>query len=141
MLKPQAQVIVRRLEEQPQGLGAPAGWLPEIRYHLTATDIPYKPEGYVFSLRPKARFILRKLVVPAVSSTLGSGWDLQIKIGNRTACPRISARTFSEFALRTWPALPETVARGEDIFLTLFLRGEERVTGFECFFVGTEDKS
>ncbi len=135
-----ANVIVQRLEEKPPGDGVPAGWLPEVVYHLKVDSIPYrldKPE-YTISLRPKGDFLLRKL---SVAPECVDDWDLSIKIGRFTVLQRTGGRRFGEDPC--WPSAnePMRVFNKQELFLTLFRRQLSVSKRFECILRGGEESA
>jgi hypothetical protein len=135
-----ANVEVRRFEERAPGLGVPAGWMPEIIYHLTATDIPRKAD---FSVQIGFRepFLLRRLQVKPDDAP---SWDIEVKVGPLTVLEKRPAADLSEdLMLSQWPPFqrPMLVKVGLPVIIKLFAKSDKLASDrFECVFRGAEEK-
>lgn len=136
-----ATVTTRRLEERAPGYGAPAGWLPEVYYHLTAIEIPPKKEDFIILIQFKESFLLRRL---AVKPEDAGNWFLRVFFGQNEVMKKTSALDLSEDReLMQWPPTlhPKIVPLHMQVRLFLTPKDPEKMSDrFECVFRGSTAK-
>jgi len=120
-----ANVNAKRLEEKRPGIGSPLGWMPEIVYQVTATDIPRR--RYTLSVQPVGIFLLRWIsvgrwthVADTAKNEKGT-WDVSLKLEPRTIFEKRHESLLYETVLvrLRLPLLPVKVQPNQELLITL----------------------